>query len=193
MASGTLAAAGNIHPAEAAYSCPNTARDTQAPDWHRVAVDTEADFDRQRAVAGIAEVGSDKAVVDKVAEPDTAVEVDSCSDTEAALVAWMELIGLSARCLRRAHIEEPLVAAIVAYLLAQEREPLELTITSLKKILIVCIKNLASWLITYPLLGKMLLHLSLLSTIWLKSGKGTNYDCSSPITHNRQYLSDNAL
>lgn len=173
----------------AACNCPNIARDIQVPDWHTAAADIAAD----RAVAGIAEVGSDKAVVDKVAEPDTAGVVDSCFDTEAAIVAWVEQIDLSAQYPTPARIAELLVAATVTCLLAQEWVPLELALASLKKFLIVCLKNLASWLITYPLLGKILLHLSLLSTIWLKSGKGTNYDCSSPITHNRQYLSDNAL
>lgn len=47
------------------------------------------------------------------------------------------------------------VEAIATYSLAPDWALLELTITLVKKFLNVCLKNFASWLITYPLLGKI--------------------------------------
>lgn len=135
---------------EAACNCPNIARDKLAPDSDMAAADTVAaaasDFDM--AAVDIAAVADfDKAVADIEA----VAGFDNYFDTASVVEAAIE----QGQYPKRGHIAALLVEATAIYWLELEQVPIEQAIMPIKIILKVCLKYLASWLITYPLLGKI--------------------------------------
>lgn len=138
-----------LAPGEAACNYPSIARDILELDSDRAAADTVAaafGFDTV-AVDTEAVADFDKAVVDIEA----VAGFDNCLDTASVVEAAIE----QGQYPKRGHIAALLVEAMAIYWLEPEQVPIEQAITPIKKILKVCLKYLASWLITYPFLGKI--------------------------------------
>ena len=125
-----------LAPGEAACNYPSIARDILELDSDRAAADTVA-----------AAFGFDTVAVDTEA----VAGFDNCLDTASVVEAAIE----QGQYPKRGHIAALQVEATAIYWLEPEQVPIEQAITPIKKILKVCLKYLASWLITYPFLGKI--------------------------------------